>query len=437
MRQDKDAGAGVKISANTPARTRVRWAVVAALFSMSFLTIVDRVCISAAQADMARDLGLSSVTFGFVFGMFALGYALLQVPSGWLVDRYGPRVFLAAIVALWSIFTGAKGLIYGAGALIALQFLFGLAESGAYPAAGRAIFNWLPGKERGIGQGILFVGSRLGAAFGLAVMSLSVQAFGWRASFVLLGAIGLVWAALWWLWFRDLPREKRNLSASELFHIEQDRGGGAAGGGRVEWRTLLLSRGVPGLLLQYFASNFTFFLCFSWLLPYLKMQYNLTAAEAGMYASVPLYFGAAGHWMSGFVVDALYRRGRHRISRLAPAVFGFALATAALVATASTGTVQGAVACFALATLGVDFTLTPSWTACMDIAGKHTGTLSGAMNMIGNIGSFVSSVTFPVLLSATGSTRPYFYLAALLNAAAIACWWGVRPEGVAKLENNL
>ena len=275
---------------------------------MSFLTIVDRVCISAAQADIARDLNLSDVTFGFVFGMFALGYALLQVPSGWLVDRYGPRAFLAVIVALWSLFTGAKGLVYGAGALIALQFFFGLAESGAYPAAGRAIFNWLPARERGIGQGILFAGSRLGAAFGLAVMSLSVQGFGWRASFLLLGAIGLVWAALWWLWFRDLPREKRNVSAAELALIDDHRGTGKAGG-RVEWRRLLLSRGAPGLLLQYFASNFTFFLCFSWLLPYLKMQYHLTAAEAGVYASVPLYFGAFGHWVSGTVVDGLYRRG--------------------------------------------------------------------------------------------------------------------------------
>jgi ACS family glucarate transporter-like MFS transporter len=399
---------------------------------MSFLTIVDRVCISAAQADMARDLSLSDVTFGFVFGMFALGYALLQVPSGWLVDRYGPRVFLATIVTLWSLFTGAKGLVYGAAALIALQFCFGLAESGAYPAAGRAIFNWLPARERGIGQGILFAGSRLGAAFGLAVMSLSVQEFGWRESFLLLGAIGLVWAALWWFWFRDLPRETRSVSDTELALIDEDRGTGKTGGARVEWTSLLLGRGVPGLLLQYFASNFTFFLCFSWLLPYLKIQYHLSTAEAGVYASVPLYFGAFGHWMSGTVVDALYRRGHHRYSRVAPAIFGFALATAALVATASMETVQGAVACFALATLGVDFTLTPSWTACMDIAGKHTGTLSGAMNMVGNIGSFISSVTFPLLLGVTGSSRSYFYLAALLNVAAIACWWGVRPEGRSK-----
>jgi ACS family glucarate transporter-like MFS transporter len=395
---------------------------------MSFLTIVDRVCISAAQADMARDLSLSDVTFGFVFGMFALGYALLQVPSGWLVDRYGPRVFLAIIVTLWSLFTGAKGLVYGAAALIALQFCFGLAESGAYPAAGRAIFNWLPARERGTGQGILFAGSRLGAAFGLAVMSLSVQELGWRSSFLVLGAVGFGWAALWWFWFRDTPKEKGDVSETELALILKDREA-VKQGGRVEWGRLLLTRGAPGLLFQYFASNFTFFLCFSWLLPYLKMQYRLTAAEAGVYASIPLYFGAAGHWLSGTVVDALYRRGHHRFSRLGPAVLGFALAAAALAATASMGTVQGAVACFAIATLGVDFTLTPSWTACMDIAGKHTGTLSGAMNMFGNIGSFISSVTFPVLLGATGSSRSYFYLAAVLNLAAIACWWRVQPEG--------
>jgi ACS family glucarate transporter-like MFS transporter len=407
---------------------RVRWAVVGVLFSLSFLTIVDRVCISAAKGDIARDLHLSDVTFGFVFGMFALGYSLLQIPSGWLVDRYGPRVFLAVIVILWSLFTGATGLAYSAGTLIGLRFFFGLAESGAYPAAGRAIYNWLPARERGIGQGLLFAGSRLGAAFGLSAMSVSVQGIGWRFSFVLLSAAGLVWAVIWWFWFRDRPWEKRTVSQGELALIDEGRAPREAGNQRVQWRALLLSRGVPGLLVQYFASNFTFFLCFSWLLPYLKMQYQLTASEAGVYASVPLYFGALGHWMSGTVVDALYRRGRHRYSRVAPAIFGFGLATIALIATASMGTVKGAVACFALATLGVDFTLSPSWTACMDIAGKHTGTLSGAMNMIGNIGSFASSVTFPLLLNLTSSGRSYFYLAALLNLAAIACWWRVQPE---------
>lgn len=401
------------LSATSFGTTRLRWCVVAALFSLSLLTIVDRVCISAAKNDMSRELGLSDNTFGLVFGAFALGYAILQIPSGWLADRYGPRAFLTAVVLLWSLLTAATGRVYASGTLIGVRFVFGLAEAGAYPAAGRAIYNWLPPKERGRAQGILFVGSRLGAAFGLAVMSFSILHLGWRTSFLLLGAVGIVWALLWLAWFRDHPAGRLP--------------GQAARPEPVRWRALLLARGVPELLLQYFASNFTFFLCFSWLLPYLKSQYDLTTAQAGVYASLPLYFGAVANWTSGAVVDALYRRGRWRQSRLLPAIFGFVLAAAALIAAASMPTVLGAVVCFALATFGVDLTLCPSWTACMDVARERTGTLTGVMNMVGNIGSLVSSVTFPFLLDLTKSAKSYFFLAAVLNLAAAACWLRVRP----------
>ena len=399
-----------------PEHSHLRWWVVAVLFSLSFLTIVDRVCISAAKNDMSRDLGLSDNTFGLVFGAFALGYAILQIPAGWLVDRYGPRVFLTGVVLLWSLLTGATGLMYAGATLIGVRFIFGLAEAGAYPAAGRAIYNWLPPKERGRAQGILFAGSRLGAAFGLAVMSLSILRLGWRISFLLLGAVGIVWALLWLGWFRDRP-------AGGLLPDQQ----AARAPEPVRWRALLLARGVPELMLQYFASNFTFFLCFSWLLPYLKSQYQLSNTEAGVYASLPLYFGALANWTSGAAVDALYRRGWRRQSRLIPAISGFVLATGALIAATAMPTVLGAVVCFAIATFGVDLTLCPSWTACMDIAGERTGTLTGVMNMVGNIGSFVSSVTFPYLLALTHSAKSYFFLAAFLNLMAVACWLRVRP----------
>lgn len=394
--------------------TRLRWCVTAALFSLAFLTIVDRVCISAAKNDMSLDLGLSDNTFGLVFGAFALGYAILQVPSGWLADRYGPRAFLTGVVLLWSLLTGATGLVYASATLIGVRFVFGLAEAGAFPAAGRAIYNWLPPEERGRAQGILFVGSRLGAAFGLAVMPFSILRVGWRASFLLLGAVGIVWALLWFAWFRDRPAGRL---PSQTARSEP-----------APWRALLLARGVPELMFQYFASNFTYFLCFSWLLPYLKSQYHLTNAEAGVYASMPLYFGAVAHWTSGVAVDALYRRGWRRQSRLLPAVSGFVLAAAALIAAASMPTVLGAVVCFAVATFGADLTLCPSWTACMDIAHEHTGTLTGVMNMAGNIGSVVSSVTFPFLLDLTKSAKSYFLLAAFLNLAGAACWLRVRPN---------
>jgi ACS family glucarate transporter-like MFS transporter len=393
--------------------TARRWWVVAVLFSLSFLTIVDRVAISAAKDQISSDLGFTDVTFGFIFGMFALGYAIFQVPSGWLADRYGPRRFIAVIVVVWSLLTGLTGMAQGAMFLIVVRFLFGLAEAGTYPGAGRAVYNWLPPRERGTAQGVMFAGSRLGAAFGLALVSVLIVKLGWRTAFFALAAAGAIWAAFWYLWFRDYPgtppREARMAEP-------------------INWRGLLTTRGVPLLMMQYFASNFTFFICFSWLLPYLRSTYSLGVTEAGLYASVPLYCGALGNWLSGLVVDAIYRRGHWRASRLLPAIGGFALSAAAVVAAGHMPTVAGAVACFAVATFGADLTLSPSWTSCMDIGGKRTGTLSGAMNMAGNIGSFVSSIAFPYLLNLTSSATTYFYLAAALNLVAVGCWLRLHPE---------
>jgi len=421
--------------AAAPRVTHVRWYVVAALFSLSMLTIVDRVCISAAKLDMARDLGLSDVTFGFIFGAFALGYALFQIPSGWLADRYGPRFYLTAIVLAWSLFTGLTGVVSAAAALIVIRFLFGVGEAGAYPAAARAIYKWLPAKETGIAQGVMFAGSRLGAAFGLAVMSWTILKIGWRSSYLLLTAIGVAWALFWYLFFRDDPGQKGGVSESEREYIRSGRQRTRqVPGTSAPWTRLLLSRESGILLAQYFASNFTFFLCFSWLLPYLKQQYSLTAAEAGVYSSVPLYFGALANWVSGLCVDRLFKKGFGHHSRIIPAAAGFLVAALALVAAANMTNAAGAVLCFAIATFGVDLTLSPSWTACIDIAGRHTGALSGAMNMIGNLGSFASSVTFPMLVDFSGSAKSYFYLAALLDALAVVLWWRLRQTDFTRKE---
>jgi len=138
--------------------------VVACLCSLSFLTIVDRVCISAAKTPMSAELRFTDTAFGWVFGAFAVGYTLMMVPSGWLADRFGPRKTLASIVLLWSVLTAATGLVRGAAILLLVRFLFGLAEAGAFPGAARAISNWLPAQERGLALGLLNTGSRLGAA---------------------------------------------------------------------------------------------------------------------------------------------------------------------------------------------------------------------------------------------------------------------------------
>ena len=415
--------------AHKPVGPSRRGYVVACLCSLSFLTILDRVCISAAKSPMSADLGLTDITFGWVFGAFAVGYTLMMVPSGWLADRFGPRKTLASMVLLWSVLTAATGWVQGTAVLILVRFLFGLAEAGAFPGAAKAISNWLPTQERGLALGLLNTGSRLGAAFGLSAMSFCILSVGWRFSFMLLGVAGILWAALWFWWFRDRPASMVGpIDGSTLV----DPGGSPAPvttiGQVLGGRSLLRSASVYIILYQYFASQFTFFICFSWLLPYLQTHYRLTGTRAGLYAAIPLLCGALANWISGTAVDGIYRRGHWKRSRRLPAMLGFGLASVALVAAAYVPSVNGFVALFAVATFGVDLTLSPGWTVCADIGGRHVGALSGAMNMMGSVSSFGSAILFPSLFGLTGTIRSYFFLAALLNLVAMGGWGFVLRE---------
>jgi ACS family glucarate transporter-like MFS transporter len=333
---------------------------------------------------------------------------------------------MATVVGLWSIFTGLTIFVRNPAMFVGVWFFFGAAEAGAFPISARVIRSWLPARETGIAQGILFSGSRLGAAFGLTLLSWAVAGFGWRMSFVVLGALGIIWAASWLLWFRNTPEDSPRTSAAEREYIRSDRHlpaitAATAPGGATQ-KSIWILRETPALMLQYFASNFTFFLCFTWLLPYLRMRYQLGAAEAGLLASVPLYFGVVANWVSGVGVDRLFRKGWGRVSRVAPAAAGFLIGAVAICGAAQARTPWGSVLAIALATFGVDLTLSPSWTLCIDIAGIRTSTLSGAMNMCGNIGSFASSLAFPVLFRWTGRSDTFFYCAGSINLCAALLW---------------
>jgi ACS family glucarate transporter-like MFS transporter len=188
------------------------------------------------------------------------------------------------------------------------------------------------------------------------------------------------------------------------------------------------SRNVWLLMAQYFGSNFTFFFCLTWLFPYLKGRYQLGMVEAGLYAAAPPLAGAIGNWTAGAVIDWIYRRGRWTASRRTPAVMGFLLAAIGLLASLQMETAPGAILWLSVAVFGADMTIAPSWTVCIDIARKNAGTVSGTMNMAGNLGSFITALAFPYLLKWTGTHTTFFYVGALLSLVAGCVWMAIRPQ---------
>jgi ACS family glucarate transporter-like MFS transporter len=177
---------------------------------------------------------------------------------------------------------------------------------------------------------------------------------------------------------------------------------------------------------QYFAGNFTFYICISWMHPYLVEHYGLSQNQAARYAMIPLLCGSSANWVAGLLVDALYRSRFQAWSRRLPGIAGFVIAAAGVSWASVAGGATGAIMGFAVATFGVEMTISPSWAFCLDIGGKRSGTVSAAMNTAGNLGGFVSTNAFPLLSGLTGTATTYFQAAALLNVLGALCWWSMR-----------
>jgi ACS family glucarate transporter-like MFS transporter len=274
-------------------------------------------------------------------------------------------------------------------------------------------FNWLPARQHGRANGVIFSGSRLGAALSFPILAWLMDASGWRMAFLLLGLPGVVWAVLWLVWFRDEPPVP----------VEREQ---PASGPGMSFGAVFRSRAMLLAMTQYFASNFTFFICLSWMLPFLMSHYHLSRDRAAWYSMIVLLIGASAQWVAGFTVDWLYRSRWKEHSRRIPAMAGFALSAAGLLALLQATSPEAAVACFAIATFGAEMTISPSWAFCIDLGGKKSGAVSGSMNMIGNFGSFVSASIFPVFYRLSGGPGLYFGVAALLNAVAAIVWLRMR-----------
>src|SRR5947207_2143689 len=181
--------------------------------------LLDRICISAAAPYIMDDLHLGVWQMSVVFSAFTLAYSIFEIPSGWLGDEKGPRRVLTRIVLWWSAFTMMTSVARGFQSLVAIRFLFGAGEAGAFPNVARSFSRWFPVRERGRANGVMFLGSRIGGMLSAPIALLIVSRWGWRASFVVFGALGVVWAAAWFMWYRDWPEEHPDVNEREIAWI--------------------------------------------------------------------------------------------------------------------------------------------------------------------------------------------------------------------------
>lgn len=407
----------------------VRFILLFFTFLLTILLYVDRACISTAKIPISEDLNFELTDFGWIMAVFTLGYALFQTPSGRLADRKGPRMVISGIVTIWSILTSLTGAAWNFVSMLVIRFLFGAGEAGAFPGLAKVVYNWFPVKERGIAQGINFSGSRLGAAFAMPLVAWMISVTGWRPTFIIFGIVGIFVALLWYIIFRDKPEDSKIPGEKEKEFIIKNRQKIESGQPhKLTYSEIFSSGNVWLAMAQYVCSNFTFYFTLTWMYPYLQERFVLDGVEAGFYAMVPLIFGAAGNWISGFMVDYIYKKGKPKLSRQLPAITGFSLAATGILLLSAVKTPEMSIITLSVAIFGADMTLSPSWAFCIDIGKENSGVVSGTMNMAGNLGAFITIIAFPYLLRWTGSNELFFYLCSALSLSAIVFWLFMKPE---------
>jgi MFS transporter, ACS family, glucarate transporter len=400
--------------------TNVRHVVLGLTVAAYLITYMDRVNIASAVPVIQKELGFSMVTMGWILSSFRWGYALFQIPGGWLGDRIGPRRALALIVTWWSIFTSVTALAWSAASMAAFRFLFGMGEAGAFPIATRSLSRWILPGERGFAQGITHAGSRLGAALTPTLVVLLMAAYGWRAPFFVFGVMGLFWAAVWYWYYRDTPQEHASVNEAERSLILASVGGTRAAKTRsVPWRQILASSTLWTLSLMYFCYAYCISVYLDWFPKYLNDHRGFDLKHMGMYASLPLLAGTAGDLLGGWASDRWARRsGDLKRARRGVAVAGFLLAAAAILPATFTASPTASVWYTCVAVFGLETTVGVSWAIPLDIGGDYAGSVSAVMNTCGNIGGAISPALLAYLVRFYGWNVPFVVASALCVAAA-------------------
>jgi MFS family permease len=286
--------------------THARYWVIVFAVAAAVIAYIDRVCISQAAPEISRELRLSKVQMGSIFSAFGLAYAVFEVPFGWLGDRIGARKTLTAANMLWSSFTEVTGWMWGPVSMWTARFLFGAGQAGCFPNIARMFGTWLPEHERVRAFGIMWTFARWGGAFTPPLVGLVLKFMSWRGAFVLFGSVGLLWAMVFYTWYRDDPRERKEVNAFELRILEETRAF-APSHGRVPWLRFASSPRVWLLWAQYFSITFPWYFYITWLPTYLREARHLSAATSAGYAAFPLLFGGFGTLFSGFLAARVAR----------------------------------------------------------------------------------------------------------------------------------
>jgi MFS transporter, ACS family, glucarate transporter len=413
-------------SSRSPAPTRLRWLILSLLFAISVVTYIDRVNISVTARHMMPALGITDQEMGFVFSAFVIGYALCQIPGGWLGDRWGARLILTIALIWWSGFTALTaitpasslaGVIGIVGALVVVRFLLGVGEAVALPNFNRAVTDWLPAHEHGLGIGIAIGGIGVGAAITPPITAWIMVNYGWQTAFYLSAVLGLLLAGIWWGIARDRPENHPWLKQSVTPSVRQDRPGVPPPA--IPWRSLRRTPTVWWLVLSYGCLGYVAYVYMSWFYLYLVNEREFDVLRGGLFAAAPFLAILVSCPLGGWVTDRLALKYGTTSGRRLVGLGGMLLAAGSIALGAAVESPYLAIFALSGGAGWLYFTVGAYWSSTSDLSKTHAGSLSGLMNMGANIGGALSPTLTPWIAHHWG------WSAALSTAGLLALSGGI------------
>jgi len=381
--------------------SRVRWRIFAIVFALTVINLIDRVSLSIAMPTIAAEFQLTPALQGLILSSFFWAYALLQIPGGWLIDRYGPRRVITWSTGLWGAFQTLAAFVTGGTSLLFARVALGAAEAPLFPSGGKLNSLWLAPGERNRGAVLMDCGGPIGVALGGLIIAYLIAVLGsWRIAFFVAGVATLAMTWVAWRYLRDDPAQHPDVNAGELAHINVGRDTPAAAAARVPVKGLgIAPRSLVGIVLGRASWAMVFFGLLTWGPSYLASARGFDIKGIGFATFIIFMCGAAGSLCGGFLCDLLIRKGVNR--GLAAKGLLSLSGLIALGAFMLLPTLQDPVAAVALLALTAFFLMWGSlyWSfPALLAAPARVGLIGGVMNLAGSLGGIAVPILVGLIL---------------------------------------
>jgi len=408
-------------SAKVPRR---RWTIALLLGVGVLVNYFDRVNLSVSRDALQASFGISAVMFGYLSSAYNWTYALLQLPSGLLLDRFGVRRVGIISTMIWSVASFAAAVSTGMGGLFGARFLLGIGEAPTFPANAKAIGYWFPKNERSLATAMFDAAAKFSSAIGIPLLGLLLLHFGWRWNFAATGFISLLYFALFYAFYRN-PSEDKLLTVAEREFI-------AGGGAQPEDRAraakgaplayLLRQRKVWGLALGFASYNYTFYLLLTWLPSYLSTALRVDLLQSALYTSVPWLFATFTDLVvGGWLVDALIQRGWSPVRVRQIVLIGGTTLGLGILGTAHTHSPVTALFWISLSIGGLSAASPVGWSIPSLIAPRESvGTLGGILNFCNQLAGIAAPILTGYIVQSTHSFSGAFIAATAFLLLGIA-----------------